>query len=58
MTMIENPVPTGDPMPPSPGKTQPLPPEMPVPGMPSPEDVPPQPSHPGEPPAPTARAIP
>jgi hypothetical protein len=45
-------------MPPSPGKTQPLPPEMPVPGMPSPEDVPPQPSHPGEPPAPTARAIP
>ena len=37
-----------------PGKTEPLPPEVPVPGMPGPEDVPPQPSHPGGPPSPTA----
>ena len=54
--MIEN-NPIGDPMPgapPAPGKTQPIPPEMTVPGMPGPEDVPPQPSDPGGPPSPTA----
>jgi hypothetical protein len=41
--------------PPPPGKTQPIPPEMPVPGTPDPEVTPPQPpSHPGGPPSPTA----
>lgn len=50
-----NPVPETIPgAPPLPGKTQPIPPEMPMPGMPQPEDTPPQPSHPGGPPSPTA----
>jgi hypothetical protein len=57
MTMIESPMPAGDPVPtapPMPGKTQPIPPEMPVPAIPGPEDAPPQPSHPCGPPSPTA----
>jgi len=37
-----------------PGKTDPIPPELPQPGGPQPEDVPPAPSHPTGPPAPVA----
>jgi hypothetical protein len=54
--MSDRPMPAGDPVPtapPPPGKTQPLPPEMP--STPIPEVVPPAPpSHPSGPPAPTA----
>ncbi|MBY0323874.1 MAG: hypothetical protein K2X72_34470 [Reyranella sp.] len=42
-------------VPPPPGKADPIPPELPQPGGPSPEDVPPAPSHPNGPPTPVAR---
>ena len=42
------------PVPPPPGKTDPIPPELPQPGGPEPEDVPPPPSHPSGPPTPVA----
>jgi hypothetical protein len=42
------------PVPPEPGKADPIPPEMPLPGGPEPEDAPPPPSHPTGPPAPVA----
>ena len=40
------------PVPPEPGKTDPIPPELPMPG--GPEDTPPPPPHPTGPPAPVA----
>ena len=42
------------PVPPEPGKADPIPPELPQPGGPEPEDVPPSPSHPTGPPSPVA----
>jgi len=54
--MIERTGPPREPplVPPEPGKTDPIPPEMPQPGIPVPEDVPPPPPHPTGPPAPVA----
>jgi hypothetical protein len=42
------------PAPPEPGKTDPIPPELPLPGGPQPEDMPTPTPHPGGPPAPVA----
>src|SRR5438552_1826750 len=41
-----------EPVPPPPGKIDPIPPEMPLPSAPEPEDMPPPPPHPTGPPAP------
>lgn len=43
-----------EPVPPVPGKTDPIPPELPQPGGPTPEDAPPSPPHPDGPPTPVA----
>jgi hypothetical protein len=45
-----------EPVPPIPGKADPIPPELPQPGGSQPEDVPPAPSHPTGPPQPVARS--